>query len=243
MKRFVVLLIILLFVCASVFAQTDKNKFRGFNLQLSTKGYHDSDHSLNDNWHLSEANTIAFGIKGGRFSRNNKHAVGGGFRFKYKDSKEVIKLTSSTLEDINDFFNTDIEVDDFSVPFVNPYMKIQFNVFYRYSVLPVDYVPNLRIWLEVESSMFRKWTLDDDKHLSKPYTTGLEVLVHPVLSYEINETLSIETSVDVFYLYGKLYYQEQSSGNDKTSYVATISSTNINTVLEAALNIGIIRRF
>lgn len=171
---------------------------------MSTRGYHDSDSSGNTNWHLSESNTLSFGIKGGHFSKNDRHVFGGGFRLKYRDSKSIFKLSSSTIESINDFFDAEMDSSEFEIPFLNPYMKVEANVFYRYSVLDSDFVPNLKLWLEVETAFFRKWILDEDKHLTKPYTTGVDLTIHPVISYEITEDLSVETSLDVIYVYGRV---------------------------------------
>gem|GEM_PF-6510389 len=89
------------------------------NLQLSTRGYHDSDSSGNTNWHLSGSNTLSFGIKGGHFSKNDRHVFGGGFRLKYRDSKSIFKLSSSTIESINDFVLASANISTFQEAALN----------------------------------------------------------------------------------------------------------------------------
>ena len=243
MKKLSVLLFVLLFSSLSIFASTDKNRFRGMSLTLSSTGYHDSDSSNNDDWFLFESNTVSLALRKGQFSRNNRHVFGGGLKFQYNNSEQTVKLSATAIDFFEDLLDIEYEESvekDFAI--VRPFLRVEANFFYRYSLMDPEFVPHLKVWLEAEASVYRKWGIDGG-HIGKPYTTGFNIMVHPVVSFEINETLSIETSVDVFYIHGKLYYQEQRTGNNKIGYTATVSTTNIKTIINAALNIGIIKRY
>ncbi len=235
MKKFVVILIILLLVSASLFATENKNKYRSISLQLKASGSSDTSASTPENWLRLNSNTVGVGLKFGRFSKDNKKMYGCQLKFKYESmnllvSNELLQLIGGS------------SVYEYQV--VKPNIRIDASFFYRYRVVAPEALPFIKIWLEAKASVYRKWSAENGFFtVSKPYTTGLELIIHPVLSVELTDTLSIETSVDVLSLYGMIYYKEAANGTNSFGYETSLTTTNLNTFIRAAFNIRIIRRF
>ncbi len=235
---------IILFLMLSVcILSADGINFSSLSFSLHTNGYSDSEELISDDWHLNESNIISFGIRGGHFSKNDKHVIGGGFKYKYRDSKEIIKLSQNTVTAINDYLGGDLEGTAIGLSISKPYVRVDAELYYRYLLFHSESVKGLKIWGEVCGNVYKKWTLDDNKKLTKPFTTGVSMIIHPVISYDITDKLSIETSLDVYYLYGEVYYKEQKTENNKTGYSATFSSTSLSVLTEAVLNVGVVKRF